>query len=419
MRKIKKIVMKLSKKNRLFRNIARKLSYMVNRIKYIITGLNKKVDDKTVLFACFNGKSYTDSPKAIYEYMLSDEKYKDYKFVWFFKNKLFQNYEFLSKNPNTKVISKKSKEYKKYLQTAKYWVFNYKIPDYIKPKKNQVFLQCWHGTPLKRLGCDLIHFDNQLNTMDEMKKRYKVESEKFSYFISPSKFASEKFISAWNLKEIGKEDIIIEKGYPRNDFLFKYTENDVKEIKERIIGENIQGKKIILYAPTYRANQHESGVGYVYKEEVDFEKMREKLGQDFIILFRPHYFIANAFDFDKYKGFVYNVSEVDDINELYVISDILITDYSSVFFDYANLKRPMIFYMYDLEHYRDESNGFYFDVEEELPGKIVRTDDDLIDEIIRVSKEFKYDEKYRKFNEKYNYLDDANASKRVVETFIK
>ena len=97
----------------------------------------------------------------------------------------------------------------------------------------------------------------------------------------------------------------------------------------------------------------------------------------------------------------------------------LITDYSSVFFDYANLKRPMIFYMYDLDYYRDESNGFYFDVEENLPGKIVKTDDDLIDEIIRVSKEFKYDEKYKKFNEKFNYLDDGEASKRVVETVIK
>ena len=169
--------------------------------------------------------------------------------------------------------------------------------------------------------------------------------------------------------------------------------------------KNIKKKKIILYAPTYRANQHETGVGYTYKEEVDFEKMRKQLGEDYIILFRPHYFIANQFDFDKYEGFVYDVSKIDDINELYVISDILITDYSSVFFDYANLKRPMIFYMYDLEHYRDESNGFYIDVEEELPGRIIRTDDDLIDEIKRVSNEFEYDEKYKRFNEKYNYLN--------------
>ena len=419
MKKLKVIAMNISKKNKIFRKIARKTMFIIKRTRYNINGLNKKTDPKIVLFSCFNGKSYTCSPKAIYEYMLSDDKYKDYQFIWFFKSEEVKKYDFLNKNRNTKVVSKKSKDYERYLHIAKYWFFNFKIADYIKPKKDQVFTQCWHGTPLKRLGFDLTHYDNQLNTVKEMKKRYKVETEKFSYFISPSAYASGVFRSAWNLKEFGKNDIIIEKGYPRNDFLFKYTENDVSEIKKRILGEDIKNKKIILYAPTYRANQHESGVGYVYKEEVDFEKMREKLGDEFIILFRPHYFVASVFNFDKYKGFVYNASDVDDINDLYVISDILITDYSSVFFDYANLKRPMIFYMYDLDYYRDESNGFYFDVEENLPGKIVKTDDDLIDEIIRVSKEFKYDKKYEDFNKKFNYLDDGEASKRVVETVIK
>ena len=75
----------------------------------------------------------------------------------------------------------------------------------------------------------------------------------------------------------------------------------------------------------------------------------------------------------------------------------------------------MIFYMYDLEHYRDESNGFYIDVEKELPGKIVKTQEELMQEIKNISANFKYDKKYEEFNKKYNYLDDGNASKRVVE----
>ena len=412
----------ISKKHIGFRTMLRKLLGVYRKLRFKIETLGIKVDDKTIIFSCYNGQSYTCSPKAIYEYMLTDEKFKDYKFIWAFKD--VEKYkEKLEKNPNTKVIMTGTKQFRKYIAKAKYWIFNFKIDDTIKPKKNQVFLQCWHGTPLKRLGCDLKHFDNVLNTIEGMKKRYKIEAEKFTYFISPSKFASEKFISAWNLKEIGKENIIIEEGYPRNDFLFNYTADDVKKMKEEIFGtdyeKKIKNRKIILYAPTYRANQHQAGVGYTYKEEVDFEKMRKELGEEYIILFRPHYFIANQFDFKKYEGFVYDVSKVDDVADLYIISDILITDYSSVFFDYANLKRPMIFYMYDLEHYRDESNGFYIDVEEELPGKIVRTDDDLIKEIKRVSKEFKYDEKYKKFNEKYNYLDDGQASKRVVEKIVK
>lgn len=415
MKKIRAVATRIAEKSVFFRNILRKTLNILRKIKYKLNTLGVKVDDNIIIFCSFNGKSYSCSPKAIYNFMLNNDEYANFKFVWAFDKK--DKYDFLKENKNTLVVKMNSKEYQKYLATAKYWIFNYKIPDYLYPKKNQVFMQCWHGTPLKRLGCDLIHFDNVLNTMKGMKKRYKIEASKFTYFLSPSKFASEKFISAWNLKEIGKENIIVEKGYPRNDFLFNYTEEDVKNIKKKLgIEQDI--RKIILYAPTYRSNQHEAGVGYTYKEEVDFESLKEKFGDKYIILFRAHYFIANAFDFEKYKNFVYDVSKIDDINELYIIADLLITDYSSVFFDYANLKRPMIFYMYDLEHYRDKSNGFYIDLSE-LPGAITETQQELENEIQNIDKNFKYDEKYKRFNEKYNYLDDGHAADRVVEECIK
>lgn len=415
MKIIRKMAYMISENSVFFRTIFRKTSNFIKKIKYKLATIGIKVDDKTIVFCTFNGKSYSCSPKALYEYMVNNDKYSDSKFIWGFKN--VEQYKYLENNKNTSVIKLNTKQYIKYLAKAKYWIFNYKIPDYLYPKKEQVFVQCWHGTPLKRLGCDLIHFDNVLNTMEGMKKRYKIEASKFTYFLSPSKFASEKFISAWNLKEIGKENIIIEKGYPRNDFLFNYTEKDIKKIKAKLGIEN-EKRKIILYAPTYRSNQHEAGVGYTYKEEINFEHLREKFGNEYIVLFRPHYFIANVFNFEKYKGFVYDVSKIDDINELYIITDLLITDYSSVFFDYANLKRPMIFYMYDLEHYRDKSNGFYIDLEE-LPGKITETQEELEKEIERIDKNFKYDEKYKKFNDKYNYLDDGKASERVVEEIIR
>ena len=414
MGRIKKVSVELSKKSVFLRKIIRIVSGSIEKIKFKINTFGIKVNDKVVIFCAYDGRSYACTPKALYEEMLKNKKFKDFEFIWVFKKP--EKYKFLEENRNTKVVKIKTKEYDKYLVKSKYWFFNYKIPDYLYPKKNQIFVQCWHGTPLKRLGCDLNHFDNQLNTIKGMKKRYKIEASKFSFFISPSKFASQKFISAWNLKEIGKEDIIVEEGYPRNDFLFNYTEKDVAKIKKELGIENDK-RKIILYAPTYRANQHKSGVGYVYKEEIDFQSFINKFGKDYIILFRPHYFVANSFDFEKYKGFVYDVSKIDDVNELYIITDILITDYSSVFFDFANLKRPIIFYMYDLDHYKNESNGFYLDLEE-LPGKITKTQEELEKELTELEKNFKYDEKYKKFNEKYNYLDDGNASKRVIDKII-
>ena len=414
MSKIRNIAINVSKKNVALRKIIRSFNSFIRKINYKISSFGVKVDEKTLLFCCFNGKSYSCSPKAIYEYMINTDEFKDYKFIWAFSDE--KKYKNLEKNKNTSVVKIRTKEYKKCLAKAKYWIFNYKIPDFLYPKKNQILVQCWHGTPLKRLGCDLEHFDNVPNTIDGIKKRYKIEASKFTYFISPSKFASEKFISAWNLKEIGKENIIVEEGYPRNDFLFNYNEKDVQKIRKKLGIEN-DNRKIILYAPTYRSDQHQTGLGYVYKEEIDFKKMEEKFGKEYLILFRPHYFIANSFDFDKYKGFVYNVANIDDINELYIISDILITDYSSVFFDYANLKRPMIFFMYDLEHYKNESNGFYIDLNE-LPGPIVETQEDLEKSIEDVDFNIGSSKKYKEFNEKYNYLDDGNASKRVIEKVV-
>lgn len=401
------MLMNLAKKNLMFRKLFRSILYVYRYIRYKIRGMGIKVDNRTILFSTFNGKSYADSPKAIYLYLLNNENYKDYKFIWTLKES--EKHELLAENERTTIVKQGTKDYERSLAKAKYWIFNYRVADHQYPKKNQIYVQCWHGTPLKRLGYDLQNTDNVLNTKSEIRFKYRTDAKKFKYILSPSKFATEKFISAWNLKKLKKENCVIEKGYPRNDFLYNYTENDIKNIKKRFKIDNVS-KKIILYAPTWRDNQHESGVGYTYKTEVDFDKLQKELGQDYIILFRAHYLVANEFNFENYKGFIYDASKVDDINELYVISDILITDYSSVFFDFANLKRPIVFYMYDLDAYKDDIRGFYIDLKE-LPGNITKTEDELIKEINKLEKDFKYDDKYKKFNDKYNYLDDGKASR--------
>ena len=413
--KIKSKINNFIKKHVFIRKIARKVSFYKNKIKFNLITKNIEVDNNLIVFGSFNGRSYCDSPKALYNYLINDDKYNNYQFVWGFKNP--EEYKFLENNKNTKVINIKSKDFLKILGKAKYWIFNFKIQDYIFPKDNQVFVQCWHGTPLKRLGCDLEYFNNAMNSISEIRSRYHIEASKFSYFLSPSKFATEKFISAWDLDKINKTDIILEEGYPRNDFLLNYTESDINRIKNNLNIQDIN-KKILLYAPTYRDNQHSAGIGYTYETQVDFDKLREELSEDYIILFRAHWLVAQEFEFEKYKDFIIDVSNYDDINELYVISDALITDYSSVFFDYANLKRPIIFYMYDLKQYRDDIRGFYLDIKE-LPGNIIEKEEELVKEIKSLSSKFEYNEKYKKFNEKFNYLDDGKASKRIIEKVIE
>ena len=291
------------------------------------------------------------------------------------------------------------------------------MPEEIDKKPNQVYVQCWHGTPLKKLRCDIEVNGASLNTVEEIKKRNDIDAKRFDYFISPSKYCTEKFTSAFNLKNLGKEDIIIEKGYPRNDFLFNKTAKDIQKIKNKLGIPN--DKKVIFYMPTFRDNQHTSGVGYTYNLAIDFDHLREKIGQEYVILFSPHYFIANSINLDKYKGFVFNVAHYDEINELYLVADIIMTDYSSVFFDYANLKRPIIYYMYDIDDYKNNLRDFYISLDE-LPGPIAKTQDEVEEIICHIDKYTKkYSSKYQKFNKKFNYLDDGHASERVIEVIFK
>ncbi len=422
MRKFKKFIKKRKKKffsfakrssqkNVVSRKLYRLAYDLYHRIKFNWRGIGIETDEKTFVFSTFQGKSFADNPKALYLYLLSNPEFKDCKFIWAFKKP--KKYAFLKEYPNTTVVKICSKKYEKALHSAKYWITNHRLKEYIYPNDKHFYLQCWHGTPLKRLGFDLDKLNNAINSVNDMKNKYRIEAKKLSAMVSPSAFSTEKFVSSFNLKAFGKENAVFECGYPRNDFMYNYTEEDVQRIKVKLGIENVN-KKIILYAPTWRDNQHVAGKGYTYKSEVDFDKLQKELQDDYIILFRAHYFVSNSFNFEKYEGFIYNVSKYDDINELYVISDMLITDYSSVFFDYSNLKRPILFYMYDLEAYRDDIRGFYIDLEE-LPGNILKTEEEVVEEIKRISREWVYDEKYKKFNDTYTYLDDGKASERVIK----
>lgn len=408
---IKKLAFNIAKKNKAFRVAGRGLRDVAYRAKMTLDEPFAHVDEKKVFFITFSGRGYSDSPKAMYEYMMKAPEYKDYKFVWSFREP--ERFEFL-KNERTEVVKYRSKAENKALRTSKYWISNYRMLDHQHPKKNQVYVQCWHGTPLKRLGYDLSASDNAMNSMQEIRQKYRTDAAKFSYLVSPSPFTTKVFATAWNLVETGQTDKIIEEGYPRNDRLINATPEEVKKLRQNL---GVDDKKVILYAPTWRDNQHTSGTGYTYKTEVDFDKLRDELGDEYVILFRAHYLVANSFDFDKYKGFVVDVSSYSDINELYLAADILITDYSSVFFDYSNLGKPIIFYMYDLEQYAGELRGFYISLDE-LPGPIVRDEDHLLAEI-HACDGWSPNEKYQSFCAKYNPKDDGNASARTLAAIIK
>ena len=377
------------------------IRFFMHTMNFFIT-----MDDKMVLYLSFDGRSYSDNPKAIYETMLTDAKFDKYQLIWALKEPVIIS--------GCKVIKRQSLAYFYYLSKAKYWVFNNKMPDYYIKRADQVYLQTWHGTPLKRLAHDMpdlgITYYRSKQTYQEMVSAYDKDSQLWDYLISPNQFSTAVFCSAFKVNR----EKIIETGYPRNDILTTVSTEKIQGVKEKF---NIpSNKQVILYAPTWRDNAFNLQ-GYTFELNLDFTKWHKILGDDYVIIFKPHYLIAQHFVVPNgLSEFVLTMPATADINELYIISDQLITDYSSVFFDYAILNRPIYFYMFDFETYRDDLRGFYLQVPKALPNDICYTQDQLLTAISSGQFNFK---RLAAFNEKFNHLQDGKASRRVIdEVFI-
>lgn len=415
MRRTKRIIKKIVNTNYIFKRVFDHIQRTRRKRYYKKMYKTLEVDDKLIIFEAFLGKQYACSPKAIYEAMLEDERFKDFVFVWVFRNPVSRRMVFT--NNRTIIVKYNTRRYYRYYARAKYWVSNWRLSEAIIKKNDQVFIQTWHGTPLKKIGMDLEIEGNATTSQKKGHAMYLNDARKYDYFISPSAFCTRVFTSAFGLNILHKENILIETGYPRNDFLFCYTNNDVEQIKENL--HLPKNKKTILYAPTWRDNQHELGVGYTYDMSKYIKSFLDAISDEYVVIMRLHYLVANKLDISNYKGKVFDYSKLDDINLLYVISDILITDYSSVFFDYANLKRPILFYMYDLDEYQSSVRDFYIDLNE-LPGPVIKNEEQLLDAINNIDDiTIEYFNKYKLFNEKYNYLDDKNSGKRVLEICMK
>ncbi len=365
---------------------------------------NKKgINKNQIIFCSFKGDYYSDSPKYIYEYLY--ENYKDdYDFVWVLNDKKVK----IPGNP--KRVTRFSLEYFKEVARSKYWVINGRQFDPLDKKDSQVIVSTWHGTPLKKLGLDI----GNVYTMNPfIKHSYVNVSKQWDYLISPNRYTTNILKSCF-----GYQKEIFESGYPRNDILYNADEEMVNRIKSSL---NIpEDKKVILYAPTWRDDEFIDAGLIKFQLKLELDKLKEAFSDEYIILIRTHYFIADKLDLSGVEDFAIDVSKYNDIAELYLISDLLITDYSSVFFDFANLKRPILYYTYDLDKYENVLRGFYIDIRNEVPGPLLETTDEVIDAIRNIDQlKEEYNEKYDQFYEMFCSIDDGNASKRIVEKVWK
>ncbi|MCR5324648.1 MAG: bifunctional glycosyltransferase family 2 protein/CDP-glycerol:glycerophosphate glycerophosphotransferase [Lachnospiraceae bacterium] len=372
---------------------------VLNKFLYRRKYLKMPISENTIVFESFLGKNYSDSPKYIYEYLAKNYPDK-FNYVWVLDNDTKLPYG------GTKV-KRFSRRYMKYMATAKYFVFNMRQPTWYKKRKGMVFLETWHGTPLKKLVFDL---DEVYSASPLYKKEVYKQSREWDYLIAANEFSSRVFKSCFMF-----DNPMLEYGYPRNDLLHSPDRDKIAEELREKLGIP-KYKKTILYAPTWRDDEYYGKGKYKFELKLDLEAMRKELSDEYVVLLRTHYFIADALDLTGLEGFAFNFSKYNDITDLYLISDIIITDYSSVFFDYSNLKRPMLFYTYDLEKYRDVLRGFYIDIEEELPGPLLFTTEEVIDAIKNIDAvNAKYADKYAVFYERYCGWEDGHAAENVAK----
>lgn len=364
-----------------------------------------KLKENYVVFESFFGKSYSDSPKYIYEYIMKNCKELGLKPIWSYSDRRF------SLPYGGKRVKRYGLRYSYYMGRSKYFVFNVRQPYWFVKRNDQVFLETWHGTPLKKLFFDM---DEVYSASRLAKKQVYTQSNEWDYLIAPNLFSSKVFRSCFAF-----ENEMLETGYPRNDLMHAPNRDEIAAVIRKRIGVP-EGKKTILYAPTWRDDEYYGKGKYKFTLKLDLERMKKQLGDEYVILLRTHYYIADSLDVTGVEDFAINVSKYNDITELYLISDVLITDYSSVFFDFANLRRPMLFFVYDLDKYRDILRGFYIDIEEELPGPLLKTNDEVLEAFQRLPEIIKEnEEKYDRFYEKYCGLENGTASQRVVERMFK
>lgn len=392
---------------RLIKKIAGKIIKIVYKLIYRFI----PVDDRLVIFISFHGRGYSDNPRAIYEQMIKDPRFSDYRFIWFIKNHKKKNIVI----PRAEIKEYFSLPYFYFMSKAKYWIINCKMPTYICKKSQQVYLQTWHGTPLKRLAHDIIApedatFYRSGVSFDKMCESYDVDVARYNYMISPNKFCTEVFQTSFQINR----ERLIETGYPRNDFITNASKEDVVALKKKF--HLPLDKKVVLYAPTWRDNSYVAA-GYTFELKADFKKWKDILGEDYIVVFKPHYLIINKYENDhSLDGFLYSIPADAEINELYVLSDILITDYSSVFFDYAVLNRPIYFYMYDIDEYKGELRGFYLDIYKELPGKIYEDEKEMLEDVRSGVYDYSY---LNVFNDRFNSEQTGDCAQKVIDIIFK
>ena len=319
-------------------------SYIGNKLIRLLR-LVVRPNPKLIVFNSFGGRKYDDSTRCIYEKMIQDHRFDTYKIIWAFIDPRKYNI------PHGKKIKTDTFIFFINVLKARCWITNSSMTRGLSFKgKNTFYFNTWHGTPIKLMGSDI----NTSNTSFGLKER----ESNIDIMLAQGKYEANIFSRVFNIP-IERFRII---GLPRNDELTDYSMKEVEKIKNELhLPDN---KKVILYAPTFREYTKDDNYNCVMTPPIEIQKWEKALSSEYVLLIRAHYEVTRIMHIVD-NDFVRDVSSFSNLNKLMMISDLLISDYSSIFFDYSILNKPMFCFAYDYDTYM-EKRGLYFDIREEL-----------------------------------------------------
>jgi len=348
-----------------------------------------------IMFDSFLGKQYSCNPRAIYEKLCKENS--NLEFVWAFKDSENKS-DFLD---NDRTIKCRYRSLKHYfcLITSGCIVYNWKIPYDMPVRKNQILIQTWHGGGCYKTAGTSIKANTHFHS-----RRMVDEINRATYYISSSNYFSEKVIKEQNQYK-GK---ILPVGMPRNDVFFKNNPELKSKIRKELgISDD---KYVILYAPTYRESMMSNSF-----EQIDFRRIKEITseisGKDTVFLYRGHHNTVSGSD----KFYDKNVSNYYDMQNLLLISDMLISDYSSSIWDYSFTYKPCFLYTPDLKEYVS-ARGFDEDIRT-WGFPVCESNNDLCREIHDYDAE-KHKSRMEKHHNKLGSFENGNATNEICKIII-
>lgn len=364
----------------------RRLDYIIY-YKYFCR--HNKVDKKTVLMA-------SDSRETLggnLEFLDAELKSRGYKVTYFLKKSLNETKTKEDKKELCKMMAEAG-----YILLDDFYPIIYALPI----RKETKVIQVWHAMgAFKTVGFSRIGKPGGPNPRSLSHKNY-------SAAITSSESIRKNYAEAFGISQ----DKVYATGIPRTDVFFdeEYKDSVRRNLYEKY--PQLENKKVILFAPTFRGNGQKSA--YYNFEWIDFERIKEEFEDEYCFIVKLHPFVHNVEEIPGDNDFYLNMTQERDINDLLFITDILITDYSSVIFEASLLDIDTIFYVPDLEEYT-ASRDFYYPFEEYMFGKMPRTQEELIEAIKHPLNDEK---KRREFKEKFCNACDGESTKRVVDTLF-